>query len=343
MSATTCNAEPVASAALAAVLPSSTSHLVASCLFSFLVIKNLVSSTAEPLPLSLQRKETFPAPRFIPDFPHWPNSPPDYPPGWFIDTPKPHPNTLVVELEEKLGAAPKPTHVCIKFAMPYHCRSLAREAWFYDQLPEEQGFQGCIVPKCYGLFTSSLGDATTIVPWEKNDVDVSLEAPEDYDEEEDPHADFLPEDRRDPRALSPNAEYTSSSWHDWSPDPKNPLVSVLVLEKLGRTLDYEQEQNRNSPVAVKNMSDLKELMTDLTAAHIIHADVRMYNFLHAFESSSSTGICPRHGHPHKYRIIDFDRSLKTDENVIQWSSPWRLRNAAMLRYPKFWCDIEDSY
>ncbi|KAG7096470.1 hypothetical protein E1B28_003903 [Marasmius oreades] len=332
--------------------PSSQSQ-ISSCLFSSLLIKNIASSTLGPLSLSLQRNETFPAPRFIIGHPEGPNT--TDPPGWFINPTKPHSNTLVVELEEKLGAgrtgiaysarivdggssipgSPRPTHVCIKFAMPYHCRSLAREAWFYDQLPEEQKFQGIITPRYYGFFTSSLGDVSTIVPWEEGEVDMSLTAPEDYDEEGDLHPDFLPEDRLESTAVVVNDAYTSSNWYDWQADPKNPLVSVLVLEKLGGV--FKWEEGNSSQAAVRDMSDLKEIMTDLTAAYIVHADARRFNFLKAPEDSLS--ICPRHGHAHRHRVIDFDRSFKTDENVMQRDPWWREINVATMGYPQFWCQF----
>ncbi|KIY44201.1 hypothetical protein FISHEDRAFT_78114 [Fistulina hepatica ATCC 64428] len=32
-----------------------------------------------------------------------------------------------------------PIELCIEFANPLHSRSMAREAWFYEQLPEETG------------------------------------------------------------------------------------------------------------------------------------------------------------------------------------------------------------
>lgn len=227
----TCSATPLEVPHSLRDIPGTTSNHsrpqpVSSSFFSFLIIKNVVSSTTGPLELSLQRKDTFPAPRFVGDHPY----PTTDPPAWLINPSKPDSrNTLVVELEEKLGigrtgitysarivssipGSPQPMHVCIKFAKPYHCRSMAREAWFYDQLPEEEGFQGTIVPRYYGVFTSSLaGDATTIVPWEEGEVDVSLAVPEDYDEEVDAaHADFLPEDRLESTSTFINEAYTSS-------------------------------------------------------------------------------------------------------------------------------------
>lgn len=89
------------------------------------------------------------------------------------------------------------------------------------------------------------------------------------------------------------------------------------------------------------MSDLKEVMADLTAAHILHADVRRFNFLKAPEDSLS--ICPRHGHAHKHRVIDFDRSVKTDKVIMEGNEWWARINIDTLGYPKFWCEFSVSY
>ncbi|KIY44209.1 hypothetical protein FISHEDRAFT_15927, partial [Fistulina hepatica ATCC 64428] len=47
-----------------------------------------------------------------------------------------------------------PTDLCVKFANPLYCRSMARETWFYEQLPEKKFLQGVVVPRCYGFFTT---------------------------------------------------------------------------------------------------------------------------------------------------------------------------------------------
>jgi hypothetical protein len=41
--------------------------------------------------------------------------------------------------------------LCIKMAQPTHSRSLAREAWFYEQF-DKASLTGIAVPRCYGLF-----------------------------------------------------------------------------------------------------------------------------------------------------------------------------------------------
>ena len=45
--------------------------------------------------------------------------------------------------------------LCVKIARPNRSRTLAREAWVYDQLTEGS-FRGVSVPRCYGFFTATL-------------------------------------------------------------------------------------------------------------------------------------------------------------------------------------------
>ena len=48
-----------------------------------------------------------------------------------------------------------PASVCLKFAKPPHSRSLAREAWFYEQLAE---CQGTSIAHCHVFFSSTFSE-----------------------------------------------------------------------------------------------------------------------------------------------------------------------------------------
>ena len=50
-----------------------------------------------------------------------------------------------------------PESVCLKFTKPLHSRSLAREAWFYEQLAE---CQGTSIAHYYGFFSSTFSEQT---------------------------------------------------------------------------------------------------------------------------------------------------------------------------------------
>lgn len=64
--------------------------------------------------------------------------------------------------------------LCIKSVKPKYGRTLAREAWFYEQLAREPGCEGVVTPRCFGFFTVPLKDCSDvkgqpvsrIMPWE---------------------------------------------------------------------------------------------------------------------------------------------------------------------------------
>ncbi|KAE9410693.1 hypothetical protein BT96DRAFT_1011444 [Gymnopus androsaceus JB14] len=66
-----------------------------------------------------------------------------------------------------------PQEFCVKLVKPQFMRSLAREAWFYEQLAE---FQGVVVPRYFGFFVAPLpGGITWIDAWgEPKDEEMSL-------------------------------------------------------------------------------------------------------------------------------------------------------------------------
>ncbi|KAH9842372.1 uncharacterized protein C8Q71DRAFT_200692 [Rhodofomes roseus] len=59
--------------------------------------------------------------------------------------------------------------LCIKVARPNRCRSLAREAWIYEQLSEGV-IQGVVTPCCYGFFAVELAPEQLPFPlWSGDD------------------------------------------------------------------------------------------------------------------------------------------------------------------------------
>ncbi|EAU90700.2 protein kinase subdomain-containing protein PKL/ccin3 [Coprinopsis cinerea okayama7 len=134
-----------------------------------------------------------------------------------------------------------PEKVCLKFAKPEFCRSLAREAWFYEQL---ESCQGASIPIFYGFFSSSMAEQPwspnlTFTPWttRKHQFDTDS-LPREIDQY--PSLDLLPDDmlpdwRRKSPIEDPSGYQQNSSWYRWSPSEDNPTISVLVLELLGET------------------------------------------------------------------------------------------------------------
>ncbi|KAK0458050.1 uncharacterized protein EV420DRAFT_1764543 [Desarmillaria tabescens] len=76
--------------------------------------------------------------------------------------------------------------LCIKLVKPKYGRTLAREAWFYEQLSLEPEYEGAITPRCFGFFTP----VTRVEPWENSYITIDPPEPhsdqtDDSDEEED--------------------------------------------------------------------------------------------------------------------------------------------------------------
>lgn len=121
--------------------------------------------------------------------------------------------------------------LCIKLVPPTRCRSLAREAYFYEKL-DDGGLQGVSVPRCYGFFEARISlDDLQILPWPESDIDdwfLDADDPVPDDEE----CEFY----RDDEALSK----TSSRWNNWKASRESPSVTVLVLEKMGRRMLIEE-------------------------------------------------------------------------------------------------------
>ncbi|RXW20926.1 hypothetical protein EST38_g4929 [Candolleomyces aberdarensis] len=131
-----------------------------------------------------------------------------------------------------------PESVCLKFAKQEFCRSLAREAWFYEQLADS--CQGTSVPRCYGFFSSTMGEQpgypdVTFIPWEKRIY--RLEDTDDVLSWDNPSPDWLPDDQPGAQKyISDLSGYKSGSpWYTWQRSEHNPTLAVLVLDLLGKT------------------------------------------------------------------------------------------------------------
>ncbi|RDB25553.1 hypothetical protein Hypma_006381 [Hypsizygus marmoreus] len=294
--------------------------------FSSITIHGLAFREGEQVPVTLHRSVAYPARRFTrgsrncSELEGWDSLPP--PVG------KPH---LELQLDKRLGAGrigfvysarvvgvlDRPggvpvsnprlglsTELVVKLVRPTNCRSLARETWFYERLTESEGYQGAVVPLCYGFFTVPMMstqppslDPLEIKPWiDKNGRHVPL----DFIKAQKEFGDHLPDDS-DSYHDDERTCRTDSPWYEWQPNPENPLLSVLLLERLGETYSpeiYDQDQ--------QSRNDIVDLIDGLSTATIMHHDFKFNNIVR----SRSNVVCPRHGHAHEWRVIDFDRSEK---------------------------------
>ncbi|PBK90188.1 hypothetical protein ARMGADRAFT_1112424 [Armillaria gallica] len=201
--------------------------------------------------------------------------------------------------------------LCIKLVKPKYGRTLAREAWFYEQLSLEPGYEGVITPRCFGFFTAPLKDCldikgqpvSHIKPWENITIDPLKPASDDADESDDEEDKdwWLPDDPSGFDAFFKDDD-------GWKTSPSEPLICVLVLEKLGKFYSsprerYGYEEDEHEEV---ELNHIRDVVHDVSSTGILHRDLRYCNVVRA----SNDGICPRHGRAHRWRLIGFDIAAK---------------------------------
>jgi len=137
---------------------------------SFLTVQGLFT-TQPNATATIARSPTLPAPRtsseyyFLPNLSGWGSEPVE------LDGGETHLELLDLVSEGASSVVysarvlPGPSHelnllteICVKIARPTRCRSLARDAWFYEQLDREEGYSGVVVPRCFGFFSLPVKD-----------------------------------------------------------------------------------------------------------------------------------------------------------------------------------------
>lgn len=145
---------------------------------------------------------------------------------------------------EPRGESHQSLELCIKVARPNHCRTLAREAWMYEQLVEGV-HQGVIVPRCYGFFTAELCSDQLPFPLWSGDDYYRGATMEDIDSDDLTQDDLLPDDDRVSRT-SQSGPANSSPWNEWRPDSAKPLLSILVLARGGKNYTPEDHTDKST-------------------------------------------------------------------------------------------------
>ncbi|KAF8482311.1 hypothetical protein JB92DRAFT_3035459 [Gautieria morchelliformis] len=82
------------------------------------------------------------------------------------------------------------------------------------------------------------------------------------------------------------------------------FISVLVLERLGDVIPINIPLKALKP---------HEIYSDMDRFGIEHMNIRWRNILAAPAAQQST-VCPYHGHMHRWRVVDFDLSRKSNHS-----------------------------
>jgi hypothetical protein len=217
----------------------------------------------------------------------------------------------------------------VKVASRRRSENLAREAWFYEEM---ENIQGASIARCYGFFTAEIDPNNEVLGWAESDARYDPdEEDEPLDEDDDPsdEADYLPEDKHegttkeDPVILSNHTVPPPTSDGN-----ERTFISVLVLERLGDMMpmlvslkDIEFVFLYYFCVLVQTAlmlfrPDIRAVYSDLGQFGIEQMDVRWRNILAAPTPQYSL-VCPYHGHKHQWRVVDFDRSRKTNFTLEQ--------------------------
>ncbi|KAJ3979336.1 hypothetical protein F5890DRAFT_1421513, partial [Lentinula detonsa] len=203
-----------------------------------------------------------------------------------------------------------PSQFCIKLAKPEYIRSLAREAWFYEQLAKEDGFSGVITPICFGFFACRLSENVQIRSW--SSIKIEPEELLDVPEGEEPVYDLLDDDEEGWYCYFDDGRtsHLDSPWHlkQWKARAdRSPFMGILITERLATQLPPKF----SIPSEELVRAELLAVLEDLNAVGILHGDMKFNNVMsRASESWLPSEVCPRHGRVHPWRLIDFDRSYK---------------------------------
>ncbi|PBK68722.1 hypothetical protein ARMSODRAFT_189138 [Armillaria solidipes] len=307
-------------------------HEVSISTFSSLSVNGLGHSGDNATKITLPRSQSFPAPRFVRSYVPLPRIE-----SWAPLSLSNNGGHLEIELTDKISEgrvglvySARVIHdttrsdlpdLCVKLAKAEYSRTLAREAWFYEQLALD-GCEGVISPRCFGFFTVPFKDCldikgqpiSRVEPWENIELYTPKPDPDDSDESDveentdEPYNSegtdwWLPDDRPylDKYFKDDDGWKSGSPWNEWRASSSDPLISVLVLEKLGKAYSSPKGQEE------EELNDIRDVVHDLGSTGIMHKDLRYNNIVRA----STDAICPHHQRPHRWRLVDFDMAAKT--------------------------------
>ncbi|RDB15497.1 hypothetical protein Hypma_004221 [Hypsizygus marmoreus] len=320
---------------------------------SSVTIQGMVSSRSNPVDVTLTRAESFPGCRYselMTDIPPIP--------GWAAAHPPKDQCNISLRLGERISDgriglvysvdvlgithAPGenmdvdlPPQLCIKVAKERHSRSLAREAWFYEQLAFSGECAGMVTPRCFGFFTVRLRECfdlagnsvTRVEPWSQAKPEATT-----------PNNTLLHDDMDYDSFRDEQSARDKSPWNKLEASWAEPLLCLLLLERLGPPFTNVP---RNTVSEDEYMQELRDMIYDIGYAGVFHGDFRYTNILRAPDEDSSP-LCPRHRCRHRWRIIDFDRAYKLHFTETDSSSAYDFEKATVLQAraaiqnPYFW-------
>ncbi|KAA1470253.1 hypothetical protein DENSPDRAFT_928732 [Dentipellis sp. KUC8613] len=200
----------------------------------------------------------------------------------------------------------------VKIARPNRTASLAREAWFYEDM---ECLQGVAVARCYGWFEAELPRNSPAHAWKAKHVPR---------EDEELDVGGLENER------SNGAPHGMLEDRCWRPNH----LSILLMERLG-----ERIPPLDQPMTAQMKADIESLFEDIAHLGIdVRSGLRYENILLA--PTTPLGLpglpSPYTNRTHTLRLVNFDQAFKSGLDV------WRIKMNLLQPLAKMFEDFEED-
>ncbi|KAK7677495.1 hypothetical protein QCA50_019501 [Cerrena zonata] len=183
----------------------------------------------------------------------------------------------------------------VKVSRPSKANSVAREAYYYEEM---ECLQGCVIPRYYGLYETAIPAACDFEPWSKNKAYCNQDTCRPHEILATPSEGTQVLSQPDRRSKMP----CSSS-----------RLNILILERVEGNLSLARDRSDDLRL------ELEEIYEHLATIGVDHGDVRYRNILQAPAGPNSLppALSPWTQDTYAYRIVDFDVATKTNIGFSQ--------------------------
>lgn len=200
----------------------------------------------------------------------------------------------------------------VKVSRPSKANSVAREAYYYEEM---ECLQGCVIPRYYGLYETAIPAACDFEPWSKNKAYCNQDTCRPHEILATPSEGTQVLSQPDRRSKMP----CSSS-----------RLNILILERVGGNLSLARDRSDDLrsvffsflviySLLIISRLELEEIYEHLATIGVDHGDVRYRNILQAPAGPNSLppALSPWTQDTYAYRIVDFDVATKTNIGFSQ--------------------------
>ncbi|TFY70823.1 hypothetical protein EVG20_g2169 [Dentipellis fragilis] len=200
----------------------------------------------------------------------------------------------------------------VKIARPNRTASLAREAWFYEEM---ECLQGVAVARCYGWFEAEIPRNSLPHTWKTKHVP-RVDEELDVGGLENERSNGAPHEMLEDRCWRPNH------------------LSILLMERLG-----ERIPPLDQPMSMDMKADIESIFEDVAHLGIdVRSGLRYENILLA--PTTPPGLpslpSPYTNRTHAFRLVNFDQAFKSGFNV------WRIKGNLLQPLARMFEEFEED-